>query len=129
VSVTTEADLTIRQASGFEVVFIYCAVLADSAPPAPDPTRPVNVTGWTARLQIRAAIDGELFAEASSADGSITVGTTNGQFTVKLSADQTSALTRDGVYDLLAQAPTVGAQPERVAQGSVSIERAVTTAI
>ncbi len=127
-SVATVADITVQQAAGFECVFIYCTHLANSDPPAPDPTKPVNVTGWTARMEIRASVDGPVLAEARSGAG-ITVGTTNGMFTVKLSAEQTAAITRGGVYDLLAQDPTPGAQPERVAEGAVTVERAVTLAI
>ena len=69
-------------------------------------TTPVNVTGYSALMQIKRAVDGTLIIELSSANGRIIVGTTDGKFTLNLTAAQTSALPMGNfVYDLQLTAP------------------------
>ena len=67
---------------------------------------PVNVTGYSALMQIKRSVEGTLIIELSSANGRITVGTTDGKFTLNLTAAQTSALpTGSFTYDLQLTAP------------------------
>jgi hypothetical protein len=63
---------------------------------------PVDLTGYTARMQIRETVDDEdVVLELTTENGGITLGGTNGQITLLIDADDTAALTVDkAVYDL-----------------------------
>lgn len=119
----TIEDITVEQYSVFDHVFIYCRPLAAN-PDEPDPAAPVDVTGWTAKLQVRDAQAGSVLWSASTEDGRITVGGADGRFRVTVPGTVTSGMTRDGVYDLLATPPS--GSPERVAQGSAFASLGVT---
>jgi hypothetical protein len=62
---------------------------------------PINVTGFSARLQAREfAKSATAFLDLSSTNGFITVGSSNGKFTIAMSASQSALLTPAvGVYD------------------------------
>lgn len=68
---------------------------------------PVNVTDYTARMQIRrSATSDTSLIELTSENGGITVGTVDGSFTLYMSDTTTSALpTGDFVYDLEITSP------------------------
>lgn len=67
----------------------------------------VDVTGYEARLQVREySYSTETLVDVDSDDGHITVGTTDGTFTIEFSNAETAAWTwREGVFDLEAVAP------------------------
>jgi len=68
-----------------------------------DPTPlPVDLTGCTARMQVRESIDSEnIFIELTTENGRITLGTTDGSVSLDINATDTAALDwKRGVYDL-----------------------------
>lgn len=61
----------------------------------------LDLTGYTARMQIRRDINATTtLAELTTENGGITLGDDAGTIDLFISADDTSDITRDGVYDL-----------------------------
>lgn len=87
---------------------------------------PKNLTGYTARLQIRPAVNSAtVLFEMTSANGDIVLGGTEGSATLTLTATQTSALTfSSGVYQL--ELVSAGAVVKRLAGGVVTLSKEVT---
>jgi hypothetical protein len=126
--VATEVDLTIEAGSQFVLTLFYCNQLPGSVPPAPDPSNPVNVLNWSARMQIRAGYrDGKLLCDLTDGNG-ITVGGSDGEFLVVITPEQTRALA-NGVYDLIATPPSPSTNTQRIAQGKVVVSPVATLAI
>lgn len=85
---------------------------------------PVDLTGATARMQIRAQLGGAVLLELTTENGALAI-TGLGTITRTLSAAQTAALTwTDGVYDLEVQFPDNTVQ--RYLQGAVTVGPEVT---
>jgi hypothetical protein len=89
---------------------------------------PFDLTGWIARMQIRAhQRDTTTLVSLTSGGGGITVGTTDGLITVEIAAAVTAAIVpRTGVYDLEVESPT--GFVARVLEGSVDFKPEVTRA-
>jgi hypothetical protein len=86
---------------------------------------PINVTGYSALMQIRKAVGGTVLATLTSANDSIVVGTVDGSFTLYMSPATTSALqTGEWVYDLQVTAP--GGTVTTLLQGGFVITAQVT---
>lgn len=88
---------------------------------------PIDVTGYSAHLQVRATPDDtSVVLELQSTDGSITVGTTDGKFTLHVAAADTALLAPVvAVYDLFVTAP--GTDPAtRLLAGTFTVIAAVT---
>lgn len=85
---------------------------------------PLNLTGYTARMQIRPSVSSsEITLELTTENGGIALGGALGTVVVTMSATQTSAMSRPGVYDLeLVNGPVV----TRFIQGGVTVSREVT---
>jgi hypothetical protein len=67
---------------------------------------PVNVTGYSALMQIRKSVGGTDLLDLSSSNGRITVGTVDGSFALYISPADTSTLpVGEWVYDLQVTAP------------------------
>lgn len=86
----------------------------------------VNVTGYTARMQIRKTVDATtIILTLTTENGRITVGGANGLITLLVSAADTAALTSFcGVYDLEVISPT--GVVTRLLEGQVEISKEVT---
>lgn len=86
-------NLTVLQGETFRQVSTWKA----GKPPVP-----VDLTGCTARMHVRATVEaGEVLLSLSTADGHIELGGPAGTITLRLSAEETAAITwRLGVYDL-----------------------------
>lgn len=85
---------------------------------------PVDLTGATARMQIRAQLGGAVLLELTTENGALAI-TGLGTITRTLSAAQTAALAwTEGVYDLEVQYPDGTVQ--RYLQGAVTVSREVT---
>ena len=110
------ANLNIDQGAGYSVTFTYLQ---------PDGTTPVNVTGWTAKLEICPVIGALPMLTVGTVTGEIVVTGASGIFALTLTAAQTDLLTVNGVYDALVTPPS--AQPIRLVQGRVTVNLAVTT--
>ncbi|WP_301361832.1 hypothetical protein [Stutzerimonas nitrititolerans] len=86
---------------------------------------PVDLTGATARMQIRAGIGGALLLELTTENGGLAI-TGPGTLVRTLSAAQTAALTwTEGVYDL--EVEYADGTVQRYLQGKVTVSREVTT--
>ncbi|WP_313308796.1 hypothetical protein [Stutzerimonas nitrititolerans] len=86
---------------------------------------PVDLTGATARMQIRAGIGGALLLELTTENAGLAI-TGPGTLVRTLSAAQTAALTwTEGVYDL--EVEYADGTVQRYLQGKVTVSREVTT--
>jgi hypothetical protein len=112
-----KVKLTIDQGSTFRKKLIW---------KAGTPAVPVDLTGYTARMQIREKLDATaVLKELTTANGGITLGTTNGEINLYISAVDTTAFTWSaGVYDLEMIAP--GGDVKRLIEGSVVVLKEVT---
>jgi hypothetical protein len=116
-------NLTIYQGATFERTFTWTA---------PDPMDtetmiPVDLTGCTARMQLRAKVTstGDPIFEATTEDGRITLGDADGTIDIVFSATDTAALHfRQCVYDLEVQFP--GGEVDRLLMGNVKLSAEVT---
>ena len=91
---------------------------------AGDPLAPLNLTGYTARMQIRPSVGSyEVLLELTSSAG-IALGGAAGTIVITITAAQTAAMTKlSGVYDL---EMINGAVVTRLAQGTVTVSPEVT---
>lgn len=107
-------DFTIYQGSSFSKVITW----RDGA------NNVMNLTGYTARMQIRQRLTGDILIELTTANGRISLGGTAGTITLEISAADTSAITLDGVYDL--ELVSGSGIVSRLLQGSVTLSKEVT---
>jgi hypothetical protein len=86
--------------------------------------RPINLTGYTARMFVRDSIGGSVLLQLTTENGRIVLGGTTGAIALKLTAAETEALTfKDGVYDLKL---IIGEDDIRLLEGRVTVSPAVT---
>ena len=94
-----------------------------------DGVTPINMTGWTARMQVRATIDAtEKLIELTTENGGIIVSdAANGQFKLYIDAVATAALTpiKNAVYDLEID-PNDDSAIIRLLEGNITIKGEVT---
>lgn len=111
-----ELNLTIEKKSAFQRRLIY----KDSN------GRAINLTGWTAKLQIKPAADSvTVLIELSTTNGRIALGGNAGFIDLYVSvADTTSIAWTTGVYDLLLT-PADG-KSRRLVQGTMTASPGVT---
>lgn len=113
-----KANIGIDQYADKTVTFSFCL-------PGPNdvtPGAPIPVTGYTALMQLRSGPGTVLLLTLTDTDG-ITVGTTDGTFTVDITKLQTAGLVQDCKYDLLVTAPDGTAT--RLAEGTVILDPAI----
>jgi hypothetical protein len=101
----TSFTLRIQQGATFTKSFIW---------KAGRPPMPVDLTGWTARLQMRSEIDAAtVLLSLTTENGGITLGGTDGWIDLFISAEDTADITwRSAVYDLELVEPLI--TPEHV---------------
>lgn len=84
------------------------------------------LTGYTARMQIRREIDSTTsLLELSTENGRIVIYSGLGTIELKLSAAETTALTRGGYYDLEIVKTATG-EVQKVLRGEFRLEKEVT---
>ena len=85
----------------------------------------INLTGYTARLQARTAVDtSAAFLDLTTENGGITLGGSAGTITISRTAAQTAAMTeQSGVYDLEL---ITGSTVSRILAGNIIVSREVT---
>jgi len=112
-------DLTIEQNATFQISVFWTT---STTPPVP-----INVTGYTAKMQIRPAVgDPTVLATLTTSNGGIIMGDTDGKITLYMSDSTTLAFTWvTGVYDLDVVSPT--GFVTRLLEGNVTVSQAVTT--
>jgi hypothetical protein len=108
-------DITIEQGATFQL----SATWKDSA------GVPVNLTGYSARMQVRPSYESEeTLASLTSAGGNITLGGALGTIIATISATDTQKLNiQEGVYDLELE---IGGVVTRLLQGKATISWEVT---
>ena len=109
----TRYDITIEQGATFSLVITWRNAAGAL----------VDLTGYTAKMDIRQSVGGTLIKALASGSG-ITLGGAAGTITLTISATDTAAMTTDGVYDLeLTSAGVV----TRLIEGKVWLSEQVTT--
>ena len=88
--------------------------------------RDTDLTGYTARMQIRATVDAaDVLLELSTANGKITIDGPAGQIKPLLTDIDTAAITwTSGFYDLELVSPS--GHVDRLVQGTVTVDPEVT---
>lgn len=115
-----EFDLTIYQGALFNEQFQF--FLANG-------TTPMNLTGFTARLQMRSTYGApDAYVTLTTENGGITIeDAAQGLVTIKIDATETALLTQiDGVYDLKMLPDGDEERAVRVMWGTVRLSREVT---
>lgn len=112
-------NLHIDQGSTYLAQFAWKTGTAESS-------TPVDLTGSSARMQIRETIDSpDVLLELSTDNGGITLGTTDGLVTISIPFEDTAAMTfRKARYDLEITMPD--ATVRRLMKGSVHVSFEVT---
>lgn len=87
---------------------------------------PVNMTGYTARMQMREELDADTtIIELTTENGGISIEPLDGMFTLTMSDAQTKAMNFDtAIYDIELIAPD--GTVTRILKGSVTLSREVT---
>ena len=85
---------------------------------------PVNLTGYTARMQLRPSVSSDtVLLDLTTENGGITLGGATGEITLHFTESNTSPLVKGGVYDL---EMIIGGKVKRLVQGSITVSREVT---
>lgn len=85
----------------------------------------LDLTGYTARMQIRPEVDSEVvYANLTTENGLIVVDSVAGTISLTINASTTSAMTREGVYDL--EIISSGGKIYKLLKGIVRIDHEVT---
>jgi hypothetical protein len=114
-------DLYIEQGTTYRLSVQW----ATPNPVASKPPDPVNLTGYTARLQIRKAQQTPVLVDATTETGEIEVLGTLGTLLVTLSATQTTNLNmRTLKYDLEVESPD--GEVDRLLEGAVTVSANIT---
>lgn len=87
---------------------------------------PIDLTGYTARLQARESVDASTsFISLTTENSGIALGGNAGTITLNMSATDTAALTEtSGMYDL--ELVSGGGQVTRLLQGALLVNKEVT---
>lgn len=86
---------------------------------------PYDLTGFSARMQIRRDPESTtVLAELTTANGGISVDESEGTVTVSLTAGQTAAITRSGVYDIEIVSPST--EVHKIVRGAFNLNLEVT---
>lgn len=88
---------------------------------------PINITGFTARMQIRRTVDSASpIVTLTTENGGLTVNPTDdeNQILITMSDSVTASISTSGVYDLEIESPT--GTVSRVLQGAMNLSQEVT---
>jgi len=94
---------------------------------AVDPTvyHPYDLTGYTARMQIRRdEFATATLAELTTANGKISINGPTGTVTVSMTAEQTALIERSGVYDIEIVSPST--EVHKIVRGAFNLNLEVT---
>lgn len=86
----------------------------------------IDLTGYTARMQIRASLDAtSTLLSATNANGQLVITAAQGKVTLTLTATETAALSfSTGVYDL--ELVSSGGVVTRLVEGTITLSKEVT---
>lgn len=105
----------------------FTRILDIERPDPDDSTQyiPYNLTGHTARMQVRRTIESTTpMLTLTTENGGISISGTIGRITINASATQTAALTSSGVYDI--EIISSSGAVSRVVQGNFNLSLEVT---
>lgn len=88
-----------------------------------------NITGYSARMMVRSSVNAPdpPLSSWTSAAGTMSVGSTDGKFSLTLTAANTAAITwTQGVYDIELVAPGATPVVSRLLKGTITIDPEVT---
>ena len=112
-----QLDLEIEQGATFKRTLIW--ETADITP------QPIDLTGATARMQIRDKQQGRVYIDATTVNSRLVLGTTNGQILIILDSEDTVLLDKRRLkYDLEVYSPVFGTA--RVIEGNVFVKPNIT---
>lgn len=97
------------------------------ADPTGETFSPIDISGYTARMQIRRTLESSSPMISLTTENNrlvINPGDEANQILINLSDDETSTLTTNGVYDLEIESP--GGVVSRILQGTVTVSLEVT---
>lgn len=118
---TFKMKLEINQGATFRKKFVWKVAGDDGADPVA-----VDLTGYTAKMQVRATVEATaVLVELSTTNSRITLGGTTGEIELYLSPAVTDAFTwKSGVYDL--ELTSASGEIERLLAGAVTVVPGVT---
>lgn len=117
-------DLAIEQGATFRLAFTWCQSGGVDGTGTPIAGTPYDLTGCSARMQIRKSYSTPVLVAIVTDDG-ITLGGTDGTVTIDISAARTDALNvKTGRYDLEIEFPS--GDVYRVLEGAVTVSPNVT---
>lgn len=110
-------DLSIEQGAKYTKRFLWKDVNGN----------PVNLTGYSARMQIRPTVTNPtILLELTTDNGRILLGGAAGTIDLNIGSTITDSLTRGGVYDLELYLTADPDSAIRFAEGSVEVSKEVT---
>ena len=110
-------DIEVEQGALFQMTLVYRNAAGAL----------IDLTNYTAAMQVREVIGGRVYASASVANGRITVNA-SGQIVVTIPASETKGIgITQGVYDLFLTSPD-GIQVQKLLYGDAVIAPSVTRA-
>ena len=108
-------DITIYQGATFQRILTWKDEAGD----------PVDITNYTASMMARTSVDSDTpFLTLSTSGSGITLGDAAGTITLSLSANDSAALTENGVYDL--ELTDASGNVTRLLQGNLLVNKEVT---
>jgi hypothetical protein len=112
---TPRHDIEIHQGASFAIGFSYL-----------DPEKnPIDLTGWTARMQVRNTVGGKVLADLSTENGGIQIDPLVGRLKVSISRNATRSMpVGRGSYDVFIVSPDDFAI--KLIEGDVGIVASVT---
>lgn len=105
----------------------FSRLLTIEQPTIADPTvfEPYDLVGHTARMQVRRTIDSStVLVELTTENGRIIINEEDGEITLSMSDEVTSAITSSGVYDL--EIIDASGNVSRVIEGTFTLSNEVT---
>lgn len=121
----TDVDLFLEQGATYTMGFVWAEEGPADVEGNPTEGAPHDLTGWTARLQIRKSRSAPILLGASTEDGKITLGGPTGRVDIKFTAADTGAIaTKTAKYDLELESPE--GDVYRLLQGDVTIDDNIT---
>lgn len=123
-SIAPTYDLLVEQGATYERSFVWSTVNPTNSRLPPTP---VNLTGYSAEMQIRSAVNsGTILFTATTGNNKLVITAATGSVKLIIPATDSAAWTwTDGVYDLELTNPVTG-YVKRLVQGAVKVSKEVT---
>jgi hypothetical protein len=128
-------DLTIKQGETFRLSMLYALPPTDGSTPTVDNVEPVDLTGCTARMQVREKYGAPVLLELTTENGGLSLRGTEGWIDVLMTHEQTDELgnrpgerprprVQPALYDLEVTFPS--GDVKRVVEGQIAFRSNIT---